>query len=174
MATLTVERNGERKDYNITQQQAEQLTEFKYNNAFSGDTEINGIKKSEMVAIIFDKKPEQPFYYTVRLAYNDKGQDITIPKDELPQVMWGFQRKAQVVCSGGAFKGDAIISILPDYNKILGFNKGYDLESEDFRLIANDKTCNQARNYIEGVKKLCGESQTFQELIGKLNTLLLN
>lgn len=174
MATLIVEKNGEKKEYEITQVQAEMLKEFKEDANFSDDHEINGVKKKEMVSIIFDKKPEKPFYYAVRLSYSDNGQDVTIPKEDLPAVMWGFLKKTQIVCSQGMFKGDAIISILPDYTKILGFNKGYTLESEDFRLIANDKTCNLARNYLDGVKGLTERSTTFQELSGKLNTLLLN
>ena len=174
MAILTTLKDGVTKEYTITQQQAEQLKAFIEDSNYSPDTEINGVKKSEMVSLTFDKKPEQPFYYTVRLSYNDKDQDVTIGSKEMPAVYWAFLKETKAVTSVGLFRGKDIISVLPDFHKILGFNKGYDLQPEDFRLIGTDPTCIKAVRFLEEVKQVARTVDTVQELNEKINRLLLN
>lgn len=174
MATLKVLKDGLERDYNITQEQAKMLQQFIEDDKYNGDTEINGVKKSDMVGIVLDEKPEVPFYYTVRLSFNDAGQDITITKAELPMIMWAFTKDTKAICNGGAFRGKDIISIMPDYNKILGYNKGYSLEPEDFRIIGNDPTCFKARDYINNIKQMCLTSTNYQEVATRVRTLQLN
>jgi len=119
------------------------------------------------------KERNHNFLYEVRLSFNEDAQNITISKDELPIVMWAFLKDAKAVCKNGAFRGKDIISILPNFNSMLGFNKGYDLTPEDFALIARDMTCINARNYQNHIKSLCHESKTSQELLEKSSVLLL-
>lgn len=173
MATLIVEKDGVKTEYSVTQRQAEMLQEFKVNPEYTDKTEINGVKKSEIIGVIFDKV-DKPFYYTVRLSYNDKGQDLTITKDELPMILWAFTKDTKAVCSGGAFRGKDIISIMPDYCKILGFNKGYELQPEDHRTIGNNHQCFEAREYLNNIKRLCLETPSFAEVKSKMRTLQLN
>lgn len=174
MATLTTKKGEVEKEFSITQEQAEKLQEFVSNDAYGPDVEINGVKKSEIMMITFDKKVEKPFVYSVRLSYNNDGQDVLIGKSELSMVMWAFMKDAKAICKNGMFRGKDIISVLPDYSSMLGFNRGYDLQSEDFRLIARDETCVAARNFYNGMKQACLESKTFPELTQKMNQLLLN
>lgn len=174
MATLTTKKGEEVKEFSITQEQAERLQEFVSNDAYGPDIRINNVKKSEIMMITFDKKVEKPFVYSVRLSYNNDGQDVLIGKSELPMVMWAFMKDAKAICKNGMFRGKDIISVMPDYSAMLGFNRGYDLQSEDFRLISRDETCVTARNFYNSMKQACLESKTFPELTQKTNQLLLN
>lgn len=174
MATLKVLKDGLEKEYNITTEQAKMLQQFKEDARYSDDVEINGVKKGEIIGIVLDEKPDVPFYYTVRLSFNDEGQNITITKAELPMIMWAFTKDTKAVCNGGAFRGKDIISIMPDYNKVLGYNKGYELEPEDFRIIGNDPTCFKARDYLNSIKQLCLTSTTYKEVADRTKNLLLN
>lgn len=173
MATLKTIKDGVEKEFSITQRQAEMLQGFVLNDAYGPDVEINGVKKSEIALITFDKKVEKPFVYSVRLSYNNDGQDVLIGKSELLMVMWAFMKDAKAICKNGMFRGKDIISVMPDYSAMLGFNRGYDLQSEDFRLISRDETCISARNFYNAAKQACLESKTFPELTQKMNQLLL-
>lgn len=174
MATLKTIKEGVEKEFSITDRQAEMLQGFVTNDEYGPDVEINGVKKSEIVLITFDKKVEKPLVYSVRLSYNNDGQDVLIGKSELSMVMWAFMKDAKAICKNGMFRGKDIISVMPDYTTMLGFNRGYDLQTEDFRMISKDATCVEARNYYNAMKQICLESKTFPELTQKVNQLLLN
>lgn len=173
MATLKTIKEGVEKEFSITDRQAEMLQGFIINDEYGPDVEINGVKKSEIMMITFDKKVEKPFVYSVRLSYNNDGQDVLIGKSELSMVMWAFMKDAKAICKNGMFRGKDIISVMPDYGSMLGFNRGYDMQSEDFTMISRDTTCIEARNFYNGMKQMCLESKTFPELSQKANQLLL-
>jgi hypothetical protein len=132
------------------------------------------VKSITQVAIDTEDKTKRATQsFEVRLSFNEDGQNVSISKEELPKVMWAFLRDSKVVCMNGAFRGKDIISILPNFNAIMGWNKGYSPTPEDHALIQRSEVCLSARNYHSRVKDLCMESQDVQELIEKSKQLLL-
>ena len=153
---------------------AEKVTEMGIREHFSFvGKEILDIRQVVIDTEDINNKEKQPSY-EVRLSFNEDGQNITITKEELPMVMWAFLEDTKVVCLNGAFRGKGIISILPNFNAMMGWNKGYSLTPEDFELINNESVCREARNYQASVKSLCMESRTPQELLEKVKQLRLN
>lgn len=137
-------------------------------------SEKNIITKGDIVDFIVDEKnSENKFYYKVRLSYDDDAEDITITQDELPNVLWSFVNDSKVVTTNGAFRGKDIITILPDFNRIMGWNKGYKPNSTDFALLQRNEKCLQARNYQNKIREICHESKTPQELISRSKQLLI-
>lgn len=128
----------------------------------------------QAVIDVEEKKQSKSISYEVRLSFNEDGQNVTITKDELPMVMWAFLKDAKVVCKNGAFRGKDIISVLPNFNAIMGWNKGYELTPEDFASVSRNEVCLEARNYQNSIKNLCYECSTSQELLEKSSQLKLN
>lgn len=121
-----------------------------------------------------EKRESKTIAYEVRLSFNEDGQNVTITKEELPMVLWAFLKDSKVVCMNGAFRGKDIISVLPNFNAMMGWNKGYQMNEEDFSLVNKNPVCLEARNYYNSVKELCHQSESPKELLEKLNQTLLN
>lgn len=51
----------------------------------------------------------------------------------------------------GTISGNHIISITPDYSRMMGLNKGYQLTSEDYARIGKG-TINDCQKFLEGIK----------------------
>ena len=134
--------------------------------------EVSSIRQAN-IDVEPKKENNSNLLYEVRLSFNEDAHNITITKDELAVVMWAFLKDAKAICRNGAFRGKDIISILPNFNSMLGFNKGYELTPEDFALISRDIRCINARNYQNHVKSLCYESKTSQDLLDKVGQILL-
>ena len=89
-------------------------------------------------------------YWRIKTGY---GVDnfISIDETELAKAL-----RAQITGRVGLFKdgtitGKSIISITPDYNKMMGYNRDYALVAEDYERIGQDRI-EEHRMFIESVK----------------------
>lgn len=94
-------------------------------------------------------------YYKV-FIYSDWKSYIPIDETELEKAIGAFRLGAPVVFNEGAT--EKIREILPDFNRIMGWNDGYTPTAEDSGYIANDRTCLEAR-------KLFGETNVKVDLL---------
>lgn len=89
-------------------------------------------------------------YFRVRIGY---GLDnfISIDQTELAMAL-----RAQITGRVGLFKegtvtGKNIISITPDYNRMEGYNRDYQLNGEDYERIGKEKL-DEYRKFLEKTK----------------------
>ena len=90
------------------------------------------------------------FYFKVQISF-DKDGYISIDQHELPMAI-----RAQITGKVGVFRegtisGDKIISITPDYAKMMGWNRGYTLTGEDYKVIGN-AMIRDVQTFIETTK----------------------
>ena len=109
-------------------------------------------------------------FYEVRLAFNDRTQDVVITAEELPIALWGFAKNGKVILSSGAFRGQDIISILPDKITTMGWNKGHRPTPEDWNEIQMELG-RKLEDYQEEVKQQVFQSNTMQELMARVKEL---
>lgn len=86
-------------------------------------------------------------YFKVKTGFG-KDEFISIDETELPRAF-----KAQVTGKVGAFKngtvgGNHIISITPDWNKVMGYHPDYVLKGEDYAEIGSNKQC-EYRDFMQ-------------------------
>ena len=107
-------------------------------------------------------------YFKIQVGY-DQSQYIEINEDELEKAYYCFLHKKDSLFSGGAVKGENILYILPDYHRIMGWNKGWKLTIDDEIELKEKKISNKCRDLIssaqEKVKLVVKEDKT--DLIGK-------
>lgn len=111
-------------------------------------------------------------YFKVKIGY---GADdyISIDDSEL-RVALKAQATGQVaVFKNGSVSGNHIMSILPDWNRVMGYNRDYKLTGEDYLYIGED-TQDEYRDLIETttneIKGINPQKNT--ELIDDAKTLL--
>lgn len=82
-------------------------------------------------------------YYKILRGYGAE-DFIQIDETELEKAYGAFLLKKDGIYSGGAVRGSEIISIQPDYHRIMGWNRGYKLQPEDYEELKSkeiDKNC---------------------------------
>ena len=68
-------------------------------------------------------------YFIVRFGYNES-ESISVDETELIKAL-KIQGNGQVgLFKEGSISGNHIISITPDFNRAMGYNRGYKLTSE--------------------------------------------
>ena len=77
-------------------------------------------------------------YFKVKFGY---GADdyITIDETELEKALRAQGMGLVAVFNGGSIAGNSIISILPDWNKVMGWNRDYQLTGEDYTAIGQKR-----------------------------------
>lgn len=88
-------------------------------------------------------------YYQVRYGHREN-ECVSVSEDEMPTAI-----KAQVTGKIGVFKegtisGSSIIAVVPDYQRIMGWNRSYALGPEDWAQIQENEECTDARLLLEG------------------------
>lgn len=88
------------------------------------------------------------YYYQVKYGHKDS-ELVSITRDELMTAV-----KAQVTGKVGVFNegtvsGNSIIAIIPDYIRMMGWNRGYVLTSEDWGEINSSNACREAKLLLE-------------------------
>jgi hypothetical protein len=73
-------------------------------------------------------------YYKVQKGYAISDY-ITIDDTELPMAMRAMGKGQVAVFKEGTVSGSHIISITPDWNKVMGYNRDYLMNGEDMREI---------------------------------------
>ena len=86
-------------------------------------------------------------YFKVKVGF---GNDdfISIDENELRSAIEAQGNGKVAVFKEGSISGNHIISVLPDYNKQMGYNRDYQLVSEDWEYIGK-KTVNEYREFLE-------------------------
>jgi hypothetical protein len=70
-------------------------------------------------------------YFKVKIGYGVE-DFISISKDELEKATYAFITNDKVVFQNGVTTGKAIMAIVPDYHKTMGWNYGRKMEDLDF------------------------------------------
>jgi hypothetical protein len=76
-------------------------------------------------------------YFKVKTGY-DKDAYISITEDELPKALKAQITGQVAVFKEGSVAGNAILTITPDFHRLMGWNKGYQLTSEDYAEIGEE------------------------------------
>jgi hypothetical protein len=89
-------------------------------------------------------------YFKVQKGY---GADdyITIDESELPTAIRAQVTGKVALFTEGTVSGNHIISITPDFNRMMGWNRNYQLSGEDYSYIGN-KLITECRNMLEEAK----------------------
>lgn len=87
-------------------------------------------------------------YYKI-IGFNNT---INISKEELEKALYIHLTGKTGVFNEGSISGTSISSIIPDTNKIMGWNEGYKLQAEDHAEIARSKECSEAKKFIAETK----------------------
>ena len=106
-------------------------------------------------------------YYEVRLSYSDDTQNVTIDENDLPTVLWAFANNTKAILNTSAFRGQDIISILPNHVLSMGWHKGYQPKSDEWGDIYK-KLGKSLENYQSQIKNLIPQSNSLQELREKV------
>ena len=86
-------------------------------------------------------------HFKVKIGF---GNDdfISIDESELRSAIKAQGNGSVAVFKEGTIAGNHIISILPDYNKKMGWNRDYQLVAEDWDYIGKE-TVNEYRQFLE-------------------------
>lgn len=93
--------------------------------------------------------------YTVMIDYKNS---IPVSQEELPKAMSAFLGTTGAIFEEGATS--RIEAILPDYNRMMGWNPDYKLQGEDWNEIRNSKLCEDAKNLLSDTKKAISDSMS--------------
>lgn len=74
-------------------------------------------------------------YYRVKYGFSHD-EFISVDETELPMAMRAHITGKKGVFKEGAVSGDKIIAIVPDWQRIMGWNRDYNLMGEDYQEIA--------------------------------------
>jgi hypothetical protein len=106
-------------------------------------------------------------YFKVRIGYAPE-DFISIGKDDLEKAQWAFETEAKVVFSDGqSVRGKDIITIVPDYNRMMNWNFNYRITAEDMTDVKRQvgdvtayitQATNNVHQYLdEGKEELIGK-----------------
>lgn len=73
-------------------------------------------------------------YFKIVWGYDNEDM-LSIDETELNKAMQCFITKKDGVFKEGPMKGDRIITIQPDYHRLMGWNRGHKLGPEDYKEI---------------------------------------
>jgi hypothetical protein len=93
---------------------------------------------------------KKALFYRVKIGL---GPDdfVSISEDELKRTLNAQIKGTIVVLREGSVAGNSIISITPDYNRVLGLNRDYRLTGEDYDLLG-DESIRDHRTALEEAK----------------------
>lgn len=91
------------------------------------------------------------YYFKVQKGYHADDY-ISIDSSELPKAMRAQVTGKIAIFNNGTVSGNHIISITPDYNRIMGWKRDYHLTGEDYEHIGS-ATVNACRDLLENAKR---------------------
>jgi hypothetical protein len=90
-------------------------------------------------------------YFKVKIGYKDD-EFISIDQSELKKALIAQVNGSIAIFNEGSIAGNSIISITPDYNREMGYNRDYRLGGEDYEHIGS-KRVEESRMMIENAYK---------------------
>lgn len=73
-------------------------------------------------------------YFRVKYGYG-KDEFYSVDETEVPKAIKAQVDGSVFICSEGTIAGNNIMAVQPDYNRLLGFNRDYQLTGEDYQEI---------------------------------------
>jgi len=89
-------------------------------------------------------------YFKVKIGYGIDDY-VSIDETELKKTMQAQVTGQAVFLKEGSISGKTIMSILPDFNREMGYNRDYKLTGEDYEHIG-DKRVKESRDLLENTK----------------------
>lgn len=89
-------------------------------------------------------------YFKVKIGYGDD-DFISVGETELRKAISAQVSGKVAIFNEGTVSGNSIISILPDYNREMGYNRDYKLNGEDYARIGGDRQ-NEFQKILESVR----------------------
>lgn len=108
-------------------------------------------------------------YYKVKIGY-EKDDFISIDDTELAKAVRAQVQGGVVLFKEGSVSGNSIISIVPDWNRVMGFKRDYKLQGEDYDRIG-EEVINEARMALDSAKMGVSGSPQNQAIGGPMKTL---
>lgn len=107
-------------------------------------------------------------HYKIKTGYGEL-DFVPIDQSELETAFYAFLSESKAIFKQGVVRGKDIISISPDYHKVMNWNYTHKLDVDDFAELRSKGIENKAMNLLETAKeKVQYLIQTKQEhLIGK-------
>jgi hypothetical protein len=96
--------------------------------------------------------PKIKMFFKIKTGFGEN-DFISITEDELPMALRAQLSGKIALLNGGSVAGNNIISITPDWNRMLGFNPTYKLQPEDYKRIG-DKKVKQVQEIFFNLKNL--------------------
>lgn len=97
-------------------------------------------------------------YYRVKYGF-DKDDFYSIDETELKKAIVAQTQGSIFICNEGTISGNNIVSIMPDYNRVLGLNRDYQLTGEDYDLLGA-QAVKDHRNFLQQAKTLALENRS--------------
>lgn len=97
------------------------------------------------------------------------GEHIPIDDTELEKALYAHITGKVVVFQEGSINGNHISAIMPDYNRAMGYSRGWKMTADDYNALSDAGIEDQYKGYLAEVKdKVNRLIETRQEhLIGK-------
>lgn len=76
-------------------------------------------------------------YYRVQYGYG-KDEFYSIPETEVSKAMRAQVKGTVFICEEGTAAGNSILTIKPDYNRLLGYNRDHQMTGEDYDELPRD------------------------------------
>lgn len=97
-------------------------------------------------------------YFRVKYGY---GVDdfYSIPESDLPKALRAQISGAVAVFDAGTIAGNSIIAIMPDLNRVMGYNRDYQLTGEDYDQIGK-QVVEDHRFFLEKARMAIASNQS--------------
>lgn len=89
-------------------------------------------------------------YFRVKIGYG-ADEFVSIEESELPMAQRAMITGKVASFNEGMVSGKSILSIIPDWQKVMGWKRGYSLQGEDYDYIG-EKRVNEYREFISKTK----------------------
>lgn len=104
-------------------------------------------------------------YFKVQKGF---GNDfISIDETELPQAMRAQITGKVAIFKEGTVSGNSIMSITPDLNRIMGWNRDYQMNGEDWKAVGS--MMGEYREYLENTKLAIEGKKPEQKVISPVS-----
>lgn len=103
-------------------------------------------------------------YYRVKYGFG-KDDFYSIDETELKKAMSAQIHGTILVCDEGTISGNNIMSISPDYNRVLGLNRDHQLTGEDYQILGA-KAVKDHRTFLLQTKTLALEKPRATKKLG--------